>query len=318
MVETIQTCQQLLQEFAWNGEKSSSKLIFLGIDGFDAYNISAPFIVDGKEIVAARVEKRDSEQSMVMFFEKHDHAWSVIEDYPPLLLQDPFVTYIDGEWIIGGVRTISSDEDPEKIVSWVTEFYRGHSPLKLSHFATGPDRMKDIRLLALPNGKVAVCTRPQGEIGGRGKIGFVVIPSLEHLNEKTINEATIYENQFDAEEWGGSNELHLLANGMIGVLGHIACFDKQGNRHYYSMTFAIHPLTGKHTKMKIIAIRQMFQDGEAKRDDLVDVLFSGGIIRKALGKAMLYTGVSDVEAHCIKINDPFLEYECLPNVNWDE
>ena len=102
---------------------------------------------------------------------------------------------------------------------------------------------------------------------------------------------------------------------MIGVLGHIACFDKQENRHYYSMTFAIHPVTGERTSMKIIAIRDMFQEGSAKREDLIDVLFSGGVVRQINEKATLYTGVSDAEAHSIEVPDPFIEYELLPYIN---
>jgi len=314
---TTQTCQQLLNEFVHDGGRSSSKLVFLGIDGYDAYNIAAPFIMDGKEILAARVELRDSEQSQVMFFEKSSEVWSLIEDAPILKLQDPFVTKVGSEWIIGGVRTIVSEQNPDQILSWVTEFYRGYSLSELVHFATGPDRMKDIRLLELPNGNIAVCTRPQGEIGGRGKIGYIVLSSLEHLNEESINAAMIYHDQFIAEEWGGANELHLLANGMIGVLGHIASFENNEIRHYYSMTFAIHPTTGERTPMKLIAIRDMFLEGSTKRDDLVDVLFSGGIIRQENDKAMLYTGVSDAEAHCIEIPDPFVAYELLPNINWN-
>ena len=205
LMAITQTCQQLLSEFVHNGERNSLKLSFLGIDGNDAYNITAPFVIDDKEVLAARVERRDSEHSRVMFFEKYGEAWRLIEDAPILKLQDPFVTKIGEEWIIGGVRTITSEHNPEHILSWVTEFYRGRSLKELTHFATGPDRMKDIRLLELPDGKVAVCTRPQGEIGGRGKIGFTVLPSLVYLNEQFINDVTIYRNQFGKEEWGGAN-----------------------------------------------------------------------------------------------------------------
>ncbi|MHA0856343.1 DUF1861 family protein [Paenibacillus sp. CMAA1364] len=315
-MKITQTCQQLLNEFVHDGERSSSKLSFLGIDGYDAYNISAPFTMDGKEVLAARVELRDSEQSQVMFFKKSSEAWSLIDGAPVLKLQDPFVTEVGSEWIIGGVRTIASEHNPEHIVSWVTEFYRGHSLFDLAHFATGPDRMKDIRLLELPNGKIAVCTRPQGEVGGKGKIGFIVLPSLAQLNEQSINAAAIYQDQFIPDEWGGVNELHLLANGMIGALGHIASFENNEIRHYYSMTFAIHPVTSERTPIKIIAIRDMFQEGPTKREDLVDVLFSGGIVRHPNEKAMLYTGVSDAEAHCIEIQDPFIVYELLPEINY--
>ena len=80
------------------------------------------------------------------------------------------------------------------------------------------------------------------------------------------------------------------------------------------MTFAFSPFTMERTPVKIIAERADFKTGISKRDDLKDVLFSGGIVRKEDGKAVLYTGTSDAEGHYIVINDPFIEYESLPNV----
>ena len=93
--------------------------------------------------------------------------------------------------------------------------------------------MKDLRLVELQDGSIGVFTRPQGEKGGRGKIGFTRVASLEELSIDQINKAPLLEGQFVDEEWGGCNEIHLLPNGILGVLGHIACFDEQGDRHYY-------------------------------------------------------------------------------------
>jgi len=108
---------------------------------------------------------------------------------------------------------------------------------------------------------------------------------------------------------GGANELHILKNGLIGVLGHIACFDNSGNRHYYPMTFAFNMKTKEASPIKIIATRKNLPAGDYKRKDIIDVIFSGNIVRKENAKAELYCGVSDAEAHKILIDDPFLEYE---------
>jgi large subunit ribosomal protein L25 len=75
---------------------------------------------------------------------------------------------------------------------------------------------------------------------------------------------------FVPEEWGGANETHLLKNGRIGVLGHIASFDSQLNKHYYSMVFSLNPETCEKTPMKIIAARSDFPRGPGKRPDLED------------------------------------------------
>jgi len=100
-----------------------------------------------------------------------------------------------------------------------------------------------------------------------------------------------------------------LANGWIGVLGHIACFDGEGNRHYYPMVFVFNPDTLEFSEMEIIATRSDFLAGPAKRSDLADVVFSGGLIRKPDGTAELYAGTSDAEAQKITMADPFGKFE---------
>ena len=66
-----------------------------------------------------------------------------IADAPSSKLQDPFATIIAGEIVFGGVRVIWNNG---RIVSWVTDFYRGSSIYNLKYFTSGPDHMKDIRL----------------------------------------------------------------------------------------------------------------------------------------------------------------------------
>lgn len=310
--QEIKTCDNLLQ----NRIKPTSegrKITFSEIGAKDVYNITAPFQDGNKRIIAGRVEPRDSEFSKIVFFtDKKDGVWLPIENHPdPLKLQDPFVTRINGELIIGGVKVIVNKNNPNKIESWVTKFYRGKSVYSLEHFFTGPIFMKDIRLVQLTDGSIGVFTRPQGKLGGRGKIGFTLFKDLHSINAKEIEEAYLFEDQFVSSEWGGANEAHLLKNGLVGVLGHIACLDQENKKHYYSMTFAFDPETYKKTEIKIIATRSDFPEGPSKRKDLKDVLFSGGIVRLDNGQAELYTGVSDVEAHKITIPDPFLEYEKL-------
>ncbi|WP_116191317.1 DUF1861 family protein [Paenibacillus taihuensis] len=75
------------------------------------------------------------------------------------------------------------------------------------------------------------------------------------------------------------------------------------------MVFAFDPVTEVHTPIRLIAKRVDFLSGSAKRADLVDVVFSGGLVRLQGGKAVLYAGISDAEAHRIEIPDPFLAYE---------
>ena len=299
-------CSVLLKEFEGRQPEARGKrLKFTSVGDRDVYNITAPFDVDGEKVIAARVEKRDSEFSNIMFFANRGEVWEPLEGAPVFDLQDPFITRINNEIVFGGVEVFPK-ESARTLLIWKTVFFRGNSIYELKRFASGPIGMKDIRLVELSDRRIGVFTRPQGGIAGRGKIGFTIIDSLEELNEETIENAGLIENQFARGEWGGVNELHLLEDGRIGALGHIAHFDNRGNRHYYSMVFTFDPVTGKSTPVKIIAVRKNFEEGEYKRKDLIDVIFSGGLIRRNDGYAELYAGVSDAEAHMIVIPDPFL------------
>ncbi|MFC5403416.1 DUF1861 family protein [Cohnella soli] len=306
------TCAELLEEYAGRTKASDGRRIrFTGVGDKDVYNITAPFTDRGESIIAGRVEGRDSEVSQVVFFRQEGEAWAPHPDYPVYDLQDPFFTRIGGELVFGGVRVISDPLHPDNIVAWATEFYRGKDIASLRPFFMGPYHMKDLRLVELATGEIGVLTRPQGYYGGRGKIGFYKVGSLEQLKVKDVALAPLFEEQFAGEEWGGANEPQLLSNGFIGVLGHIASFDENGIRHYYAVVFAVNPDTLERTPMKIIARRSDFPAGEAKRQDLSDVIFSGGLVRKAGGMAELYVGASDAEAFAIEIEDPFLEFEAL-------
>ncbi|SFT09076.1 Protein of unknown function [Paenibacillus sp. BC26] len=309
---TAQSCAELLEQFEQQpkGIQPGVRLQFVGVGPRDVYNISAPFLDKGEPIIAGRVESRETELSEVVFFHQRGDSWVPHPSHAPYRLQDPFFTHIKGELIFGGVKLVMDPADPDKIISWVTEFYRGQDIASLALFLTGPDHMKDVRLIELANGEIGVLTRPQGEKGGRGKIGFFKCAELEDITAERIADAPVFQDQFLELEWGGANEPHLLSNGLVGVLGHIASFEGE-DRHYQAMTFAIHPETFEKTPMKIIARRSIFPEGAAKRPDLTDVIFSGGIVRKPNGLADLYVGASDAEAYRIEIGDPFLEYEQL-------
>ncbi len=286
-------------------DANGKKILFRGTGGRDFYNPTAPFHVmfDGRavKVMAGRVEARDSEASEVVFFEKKREGWRPLPGAPVLALQDPFTTTIDGELIFGGVETFPQDGG----LGYRTVFYRGRSLETLTRFAQGPDGMKDIRILKLPEGKFLVVTRPQGAVGGRGKIAVTTIDGLAALNPAAIERAVLVDGLFADGEWGGANELHALRNGLVGVLGHVARFDEQGNRHYYPMAFAFDPATGRRTPMKLLLERARLPAGASKRPDLEDVLFSGGLIRGKGGRASLFVGAGDAEAYRVEIADPF-------------
>ncbi|MBQ8885785.1 MAG: DUF1861 family protein [Clostridia bacterium] len=285
----------------------TDKIVFTGVNE-TVYNISRAFDWNGKTYILGRVEPLESELSKVAFFQKvTDKEYKFVEGAVLEDLQDPCVTTYNGELVVGGTHI---DVEDGKIVNWNTTFYKGTDIFNLQRFADAPKKMKDARLTAYKD-KILVCTRPQGGVAGCGKIGVITVDSLADITPATLEKAVLFEDLFDEKEWGGANELFVLKNGWIGVLGHIAKMSEGYVRHYYAMTFAFKPETMERTAVKIIAERADFKAGESKRSDLVDVLFSGGIVRGEDGKATLYTGTSDAEGQYIVIDDPFKEYESL-------
>ncbi|WP_368646238.1 DUF1861 family protein [Alkalibacterium putridalgicola] len=283
--------------------KNPEHIIFEGVKGFDVYNVTAPFIINNTKYIAGRVEKRDSEHSKVYFFKNNMNVWTVDDEAPVFELQDPFVTFVEDELVFGGVEIFESKEEPG-IFKWRTVFYKGETLQSLERIFEGPMGMKDLRLKELHDGRILVMTRPQGNPGGRGTIGAVVVASLNDLSVEVINSASLFDDMYPEDEWGGANEVHLLDNKTVGVLGHIAKFDKSGDRHYYSMAFTLDIETMTPSELKIIAERNDFLEGPTKRLDLQDVIFSGGLVRSG-NEATLYSGISDARAQKVTILDPF-------------
>lgn len=303
----LNTVDNLLKTYR-NELKSSThspeQVEMTGVPGFDVYNISAPFQSDNNQYIAGRVEKRDSEHSKVYFFKETESVWKKDDTTPVLELQDPFVTLIDGQLVIGGVEIFESEEEPS-VLKWRTVFYEGETLNRLERFFEGPMGMKDLRLKQIHDGRILVMTRPQGNPGGRGMIGAVIIDSLNELSTEIIESAKLFEDMCPSEEWVGANEIHLLDKDTVGVLGHIAKFDESGDRHYYSMTFTLDINNLEIDNLKIIAERNDFLDGPYKRSDLKDVIFSGGLVRRGK-EAILYAGISDAESQKVTLADPFI------------
>ncbi|MFA9597620.1 DUF1861 family protein [Citrobacter telavivensis] len=281
------------------------KIVFHGVAGLDAYNPTAPFLDEGRWCIAARVEARDSEDAQVRFFawDGGNHA-TLLDEMPTFRLQDPFVSRIGGELLLGGVEVVPAKEG--KGMRWRTRFFVGPSVRALRPLTVGPWGMKDIRLVELPDGRILVFTRPQGDPGGRGTIGWMILSTLSELGTQTIARATLIPH-VDTFCWCGVNEAHLLPSGHIGALAHVARFDEQGNRHYYAACFTFDYQRGVSSAMNIVACRDDFLPGESKRDDLQDVVFPAGLLEtqeQGQGRR-LFCGTSDCEVQWRDIPSPF-------------
>lgn len=222
-----------------------------------------------------------------------------------LPLQDPAYVEINGEIFILGVR-VQQEENGTK---WKQDIYRGDSIENLENFTSGPIGLKDIRLVNLED-RIGVFTRPQGKIGGKGKIGYLEVGNIDELRTFTeddwYNNAKIIEGLFDDNLWGGVNQAIKLPGGEVGVIGHIAHQTTNGKdeleKHYYVMAFRFNPRKWLKSEFKIIAKRSDFPPSFSKRSpELNDIIFPAGIDK--LG--YLYCGLSDFCIGQKKIKNPF-------------
>lgn len=300
---------ELLSKFDSDTVLSAKRIIFEGVGNKDVYNITSPFVMNQREYIAGRVESRENDlDSKIVFFVKasedeHNIKYVIDEKAKILGLQDPFFSIIDKNLIIGGVRFPLFGNS-----GFRTIFYKGESPSDLERFAQGPVGMKDIRIEQYKN-QIYLFTRPQGSIGGLGRIGLMTLGSIEDLpklKDEQYFSAPLLNLPIEGGAWIGANQVLLLENGNLGVLGHIACVSKMSEKNYYPMVFQLDPATKKISGLRIIVRRADLPEGISKNQDLKNVIFPGGLIRFGNGTAKLYAGVGDAEAYEITIKDPFL------------
>ncbi|WP_163878447.1 DUF1861 family protein [Paenibacillus favisporus] len=291
----------------------SAILTFHGVDGFDVYNISIPFEREGRRYLFGRVERRNEwARSWVRLFEETRHdEWTLVPDSMIYTLEDPYISEIGSELIMGGTHV---QFEAGRVKTYFGYFHRGTDLNDLRYFTTGPNKMKDIRLVAMPNGKIGVFSRPRGaethgKYGSESMIGFAVIDSLDQLTAEVIENAPYIGGIFGEGEWGGVNQAYLLDSGKLGIVGHLCYRDRDAEggevKVYLNMAFVFDPVTWKAVDLHLIGSRTCYPPGPYKMPDLVDCAFTSGIVMRPDGKADLYSGIGDCQAGRITIDYPF-------------
>lgn len=279
--------------------RAVERLMFEGVGTCDVYNVSVPFEDPGRpgrQIMAGRVEERDSEQSTVVFFTPGDDAvWRPVAGAVRLALQDPFAFLIRGERYVGGVEIAEPlPGDGSTELRYRTIILRCADLRAPVPVFRGPWGMKDLRFGELPDGRLVVVTRPQRGADGRGRIGVTIVESFDTLTIADIEAAPRLVGLFHPDEWGGVNQVDVLADGRLDVVGHIARFDDAGGRHYYPVQFEIDPVSLAWTTPRLLFERADLPAGDSKRADLWDVVFPGGRIQSA-DVMSVFCGVGDAE-----------------------
>lgn len=303
--------------FEQNKKVYSATLIkFNGIDPkYDVYNCSIPFRMNGKTYIYGRVEERAIwANSHVRLFERTDtDVYTAVKDTMIYQLEDPYIAKINGELILGGTHVRKKQG---KIDTYYGYFYRGTDVDDMTYFTTGPDYMKDIRLVQLKNNKIGVFSRPRSEkirkqYGSESIIGFTTINSIDELNAEVIENARPIPGVFAPGEWGGCNQAYLLDSGYIGVIGH-KCYKKctpEGDYEVYTNTaFVFDPATHKVLSHKLIGTRSCYPQAPCKVPKLADCVFSSGIVMRSNNTVDLYSGVGDTYCGRLVIDYPFEGY----------
>lgn len=310
MVVEIRISKKIFEKELVARKIESNVLTFEGLTNFDVYNCSQIFTWKGKKYIFGRVEKRNEwMHSWVCLFEKMtEDTWALVENSMIYQLEDPFVSIIEDEIVLGGTHVRIQQG---RLDTYCCYFYRGKDLDDLRYFTTGPQKMKDIRLVQLQDGRVGVFSRPHTKevfekFGSASMIGFTIIDSLEELSDKVVLEAPYLQGLFSDGEWGGCNQAFLLADGQLGVLGHISFLDEEKQQSIYmNMSFVLDPVMRTISDYQLIGTRQSYPQGPSKKKNLQDCAFSSGLIQRSDGRVDLYSGIGDTQEGRTVISDPF-------------
>lgn len=302
--------KEIFEKKLLNKRLNNGVLQFNGVDGFDVYNCSQPFVWENRIYIFGRVEKRNEwMNSWSCLFEKSgEWEWTLVSNAKSYQLEDPFICIVNQEIILGGTHVYLKDN---KLETYCVDFYRGKNINNLQYFTSGPNRMKDIRLVALSDNKIGVFSRPHTEeilrkFGSETMIGFTIIDDLDSLTQEVIEAAPYLNGLFTDGEWGGCNQAYLLEDGMIGVLGHLSFKEKHTEQAVYlNICFVLNPITLNVLEYQLIGTRRSYPNGPAKKDYLKECAFASGLVMKNNGLAHLYSGIGDVQEGVTTISYPF-------------
>ncbi len=308
--------RELRNEFEKNNNVyEQARLTFLGVDGYDVYNCSIPFVHGGRSYIYGRVEKPEEwARSRVMLFENTGKdLWTRVNNSMIYQLEDPNIAFVEGKLVLGGVFVFYSKGQGVNIQNM---FYRGTDLEDMYFFTIGPLGMKDIRLVQMPKGKIGVFSRPRtkevfDKFGCYSAIGFTTISSLDELSADVIDNAAYIPDLFGSEEWGGVNQAYYLESGRIGMIGH-KCYNTlvagEEKSTYLTMSFVFDTEKNRVIEEKIIATRNSFPAYRSKKSHIVDCTFPSGIVMREDGKCDLYSGLSDCAEGRVIIDYPFEGY----------
>lgn len=266
-----------------------------------AYN-PAVIIQDGQKIIAARVESRDSTwhdpdqyDPHIMFYQRAGDSLHLLPRSPVFVrYEDPWATWlttsVGTRQLLFGAVWVDYSVSPPVIT---TRIFLAPSVQELDPFSPVVEirGMKDVRLCQLPDGRLAVFTRPQFDDMFFGRIGFIIIDDLADLTS-AVPQAALLKIDMDSSGKIGANEVLYYQN-RLQVICHVATLGSARDLHYRAFHFSLDPdspFTGQ-IHLSPLCCRSDFPTSLPKADYLEDVVFPGGI--GSPQEQEFYCGLSD-------------------------
>ena len=297
-----------------------------------AYN-PAVIVQGNTKIIAARVESLNSHwldpelyDPHVIFFTQHDNVLVPIPDTPVFYrLEDPWATWLSGsngkpQLLFGGVKVDFND----KIPVITTQLYLAPSvqELDVDNPIAEIRHMKDVRVVQLQTGKIAVFTRPMVGKASPGRIGFTIVNNVQDI-EKAVVYAKLLKFNLDKNARIGANEAYIITKTestgivkeLVNVFCHVATTDpikqerneifdfEKGPIHYSGYQFELDPNNpyDEIITLNKIADRSDFplNDKFSKGERYDDIIFPGGT--GGSKETQYFAGVEDTRIGAIDI-----------------
>ncbi|KAG5485053.1 hypothetical protein LSCM1_07134 [Leishmania martiniquensis] len=291
----------------------SSLLTFKGVEGYDVFNCSVPFMYEGKYHLFGRVEVREKwmDSRVRLFVETGKDEYTLVPNQLAYQLEDPFVAKVQDRMLFGGTHHIKSAGE---VTGDYCDFYSG-MPHALTYYTTGPDLMEGIRFVQLINGTIGIfsCHKTESSC----MIGFTTVDSLDEIKREVIADAQPINQEPFLDAWGSVNQAYLLSSGSVGCICHHGYLDKDSNGEPLSVScitsFVYDPKTNNTHDFRLLGTKGCFPDCPPKAPRTADCAFASGIIMRDDGKCDLYSGLGDTHEGRITIDDPFQGHGTIVN-----
>lgn len=222
------------------------------------------------------------------------------------------------KWLISTVTVRSAPGLPDNVdfetTFWLADKLTNLNDPNLQPIATGPSRMKDVRVSHISpdpqDQRLLVLGRPQLS-PNHGTISAIIIDNLDQLNAETVKSAQIISSELFPQDInlnlgklkkGAANDAILTTDNHFLILGHQAWAtgapDYKG-RHYETVAYRYSHTTNDIIPVITLATRNDFESATTKTDDLDlnDVVFPGGFCYNEAGQATPFNVTDQHDQH---------------------